>query len=1264
MKRENAAPFLTGKAFKEADPPSMGFGPDWQRAVEETLAEAAEKALTQAQDKLPGEDWSKWKPSVVVEAGAWFNEDHGRVVPLGQYTNRSMLGLAMLTVDEWSRVKGKKGPWDDADGPLAKRVLADDESEMADLLDAALATRQRPALAQDEETAPNWPQPLLDHLGVDAAQLNAILFKVNATDWLLAKPEAMPAVAKLAGGLWKLVAGEIAKAADVQLESVEKLAKLMSDARRPAETWRMKVYFLGARWRAENGVKPPNELWLETQHVRGNRPTTAVLLDVEAVNAHSATTRKQATRALEHVNQAAMSFAPTDAQAIELAARTLAKAKGIARAIGVSEAAASAVARAWGIAATAIDDGKALPTGEELASSARKIALAEEMEHRAAESPRRGERLGTFMELLLEPLAKKTGFADAGAMARAIDELSLARLREALGDASEAWAAEATVNGRPGLIFGHDEVALALGEDNRLAALTTPQAKWSAELGRWKGQAVSAGLRRGYERQPLEEAPSSIDEALLAHGERVIAGFALANAKAQDEEDEPLFEAADAEDDEGAEGPEEKKARRSEQSELLESAGAIWARAALAAPSSIAPLAWLNVARAMAFGHLSDRHLSPESAKAWIKEAEKAAEKTTGKAKASAEDLTEARHARSVRAAAPLLEGIEWTEELAKRWADGGIRQAQLAGAIHRPGRGDEGARNWPSLGLATRAEGLSALREAREQALGRVDAFFKAAGLGNPMQEAARAQASGEKGPSWRALAEMANEGEAIGQLLGERPAFHRFCLRLGHELDIGAGLRLPGQLKQRLEERYGLEPATWKAMGRLSEKALGALTQACVGENGFASAHRRGHAEKESEGLGRLCETLNAAVEANADLDGLISGLAGVAEGQQEERSPGKTLVSAIARTMALWPENIPERKVRGEREAEQYLAECRARRERLPEMWRAIAQWVPAQPSAAHASGGLQDLADFLQKSEAGVWQTLPERFGAPALFRRVNAWHEMLTRQREQQNAEKMLSRLSAGWSAAKRQGDWHDESRLRVLAREGRWPVAMQSFEKTGADGAKWEAVALDSAQALFAEGQAMHHCVSSYADQCASGESRIYSILRNGKRLSTLQVTAEFSLAEGAHAQVKSGKSKSAETDADSASEFKGWKIAQNRGLCNEVVGGQTTAFCKLVAKELAERSRQNIELAKAANATRAAQPAKTTDAEEAVAPTELEGPGRLRGELDRARRQRGQAPQGQEERDAPARTMAEEAEALFQALGGDNTPRRRAPQA
>jgi hypothetical protein len=58
-------------------------------------------------------------------------------------------------------------------------------------------------------------------------------------------------------------------------------------------------------------------------------------------------------------------------------------------------------------------------------------------------------------------------------------------------------------------------------------------------------------------------------------------------------------------------------------------------------------------------------------------------------------------------------------------------------------------------------------------------------------------------------------------------------------------------------------------------------------------------------------------------------------------------------------------------------------------------------------------------------------------------------------------------------------------------------------------------VALQTGEALHAEGAAMHHCVASYWQKVVNGESRIYSIVENGNRVATLELTSRLTQHKG-----------------------------------------------------------------------------------------------------------------------------------------------------
>jgi hypothetical protein len=166
---------------------------------------------------------------------------------------------------------------------------------------------------------------------------------------------------------------------------------------------------------------------------------------------------------------------------------------------------------------------------------------------------------------------------------------------------------------------------------------------------------------------------------------------------------------------------------------------------------------------------------------------------------------------------------------------------------------------------------------------------------------------------------------------------------------------------------------------------------------------------------------------------------------------------------------------------KEAERQAAEAqeRQREEEQAREWREIDRFKTE----------LGEVADWIGRSEPGLWETLPAKPQWPLLARRAREWHELVEAQ---ENAEQ-------------------DAKQWDPLLGEQ-------------ADG-ELKAVELTSGRELREEGRTMHHCVSTYAGDCHKGECRIFSIQKNGERHSTLEL--RFKESTGA------------------------WSAGQNLGVCN-----------------------------------------------------------------------------------------------------------------
>ena len=69
-----------------------------------------------------------------------------------------------------------------------------------------------------------------------------------------------------------------------------------------------------------------------------------------------------------------------------------------------------------------------------------------------------------------------------------------------------------------------------------------------------------------------------------------------------------------------------------------------------------------------------------------------------------------------------------------------------------------------------------------------------------------------------------------------------------------------------------------------------------------------------------------------------------------------------------------------------------------------------------------------------------------------------------------------------------------------------WQAHNWDMEYAALDGTQWSVVELTSGEQLFEEGTSLHHCVATYAPQCAAGHSAVFSLRREGQRSLTIEV--------------------------------------------------------------------------------------------------------------------------------------------------------------
>lgn len=113
---------------------------------------------------------------------------------------------------------------------------------------------------------------------------------------------------------------------------------------------------------------------------------------------------------------------------------------------------------------------------------------------------------------------------------------------------------------------------------------------------------------------------------------------------------------------------------------------------------------------------------------------------------------------------------------------------------------------------------------------------------------------------------------------------------------------------------------------------------------------------------------------------------------------------------------------------------------------------------------------------------------------------------------------------ATWhSLCRRSDDWHRSLLISVdPERDVHWPALLPSF-----DAGHFQAIELDSGFLLAEEGLEQRHCIGTYANACASGGTRVFSLRHGGKRAATLELQRDH----GGH-----------------------WQMVQIRGKANTII--------------------------------------------------------------------------------------------------------------
>jgi hypothetical protein len=476
-------------------------------------------------------------------------------------------------------------------------------------------------------------------------------------------------------------------------------------------------------------------------------------------------------------------------------------------------------------------------------------------------------------------------------------------------------------------------------------------------------------------------------------------------------------------------------------------------------------------------------------------------------------------------------------------------RDAQFLSVLRQPGAGAKANEGPTAEDQAANAlaEGSRAAREAFFSAWGDPDPIALWEGLfafGDTDHLDPESQLQGALTPV------LAGDWAGLAAQRGQNKPLAQFCCLIGRHLEWPLDLRLQGRVRQWLQQDIGFGPGAWKLLAKLDGEAMGVIARALFRSPPSVDAQPRANGQPSGNAmLRRLGGALTALAAANAQ-QGASAML--LACSPREDFSV-VDFTKGLETLERLLSPKMPTRSVTGVDEAMAYVSECREREQKAPELARAAAEHA-GRAGRAQALADLAAWLDFFERSEDGVWRELPRRFGGTFVQERVVGWHALLAAREQDKNFSELRDRVVAKMPRSLAQGDAACPSAIHAELDERRWPSPLGAASRL-LDGDVWTAEPLSSAEALFAEGKAMHHCVSSYATNCAGADSRIFSILKNGERHCTLELKSSDPEGQGPRV----------------------WRQEQNRGPCNKAIEGKAALdFCEWATQAVNESALAN----------------------------------------------------------------------------------------
>ena len=329
-----------------------------------------------------------------------------------------------------------------------------------------------------------------------------------------------------------------------------------------------------------------------------------------------------------------------------------------------------------------------------------------------------------------------------------------------------------------------------------------------------------------------------------------------------------------------------------------------------------------------------------------------------------------------------------------------------------------------------------------------------------------------------------VAGNAENIWKSLEGQEALGLFSVRAAAGLGLSlSGRDLPERTKAKLKSSYGFSDGAWRLLGKLNANTHSTASDWAAHIGGSVK-----RAEFSEADAAAVTVFITDSTEADQSLDAKIrkraaerDGIAIIlgsalsaasAKGAEIEKTEALltklfTYKESFAQRLAVPPKppelaGIPA--VDRQAEIDAFYAKAPSLLTRMFD--KVLAEgWGRAWPA-------IEMVNDWLSNAEWGIWRDLPDNISWAEANRRQKEWHDMILRRQRSENE-------SIAWDSL----------------------TGPSANPQTG-----FSSIPLTDGGMLWDEGKAMHHCVSSYANKCQKGHSRIFGILKDGERFGTLEL--------------------------------------------------------------------------------------------------------------------------------------------------------------